>query len=104
MLAVIETGSKQYTVKKGDELVVEKLDVEEGAEIRLDRVLLVEDGKKVLVGKPVVKKAKVTARLVAHQKGPKLIIFKYKRRKKYRRKIGHRQKYSRLRIEKIEMV
>lgn len=104
MLAVIETGSKQYTVKKGDELVVEKLDVEEGAKIELDRVLLVEDGKKIMVGRPVVKKARVTVRLVAQQKGPKLIIFKYKRRKKYRRKIGHRQKYSMIKIEKIEML
>lgn len=103
MLAVIETGSKQYTVKEGDELLVEKLDAKEGSKIKLDRVLLVEDGKKILVGQPIVKKVKVTAVLVAQEKGPKLIIFKYKKRKKYRRKIGHRQRYSRIKIEKIEL-
>lgn len=103
MLAVIETGNKQYTVKEGDELLVEKLQVKEGAKIKLDRVLLIEDGNKILVGQPLVKKAKVTAQLVAQEKGPKLIIFKYKRRKKYRRKIGHRQKYSKIKIEKIEV-
>lgn len=103
MLAVIETGNKQYTVKEGDELLVEKLQAEEGAKIKLDRVLLIEDGNKILVGQPLVKNAKVTAQLVAQEKGPKLIIFKYKRRKKYRRKIGHRQKYSKIKIEKIEV-
>lgn len=103
MLAVIETGNRQYTVKQGDELLVEKLDAKQGTKIKLDRVLLVEDGKKTLIGQPVVKNAKVSAKLVAQEKGPKLVIFKYKRRKKYRRKIGHRQQYSRIKIEKIEL-
>lgn len=103
MHAVIETGSKQYLVKEGDEILAEKLSVETGQELELDKVLLIFDGERVLVGQPFVSKAKVSATLVAQEKGPKLIIFKYRRREQYKRKIGHRQLYSRIKIEKIEV-
>lgn len=100
MQAVIETGNKQYLVKEGDEILVEKLD---GEDITLDRVLLIVDGDKILVGTPTVENAKVKAKIVAQEKGPKKIIFKYRRREQYRRKIGYRHKFSRIRIEKIEV-
>jgi len=103
MIAVIESGSKQYTVNEGDELLVEKLEGKEGAKVKIDKVLLVANEKKISIGQPVVKSGKVTAKLIAQVKGPKLVIFKYKKRKKYRRKIGHRQQYSKIKIEKIEM-
>ncbi len=103
MLAVIESGSKQYLVNEGDELLVEKLQGKEGGKVKVDRVLLVIDGKEVSVGQPEVKKAKITAKLLTQEKGPKITVFKFKRRKKMRRKIGHRQQMSRLQIEKIEL-
>ena len=103
MFAVIESGNKQYMVKEGDELLVEKLNGKEGSKVKVDKVLLVEDGKKSLIGQPIVKKAKVTASMIGQEKGDKKIIFKYKKRKDYRRKIGHRQQYSRIKIEKIEI-
>lgn len=103
MQAVVETGGKQYIVKKGDEILIEKIDKKDGSKINLEQVLLVIDGKKVLVGRPTVKKAKVTAKVMNLEKGDKKIIFKYKRRKQYKRKIGHRQKYTRIKIEKIEV-
>lgn len=100
MQVVIETGNKQYLVKEGDEILVEKLD---GGDITIDRVLLIVDGDKILVGRPTVEKAKVIAKLVAQEKGPKKIIFKYRRREQYKRKIGYRHRYSRIRIEKISL-
>lgn len=103
MQVVIETGSKQYLVSKGDEILVEKLDVEEGKEISLDRVLLSLDGENIVVGKPILDGAKVIATLVKQEKGPKRIIFKYRRREQYKRKVGHRQQFSRIKIEKIEV-
>lgn len=103
MLAVIKTGGKQYTVKEGDELLVEKISAKDGTKVKLDGVLLISNEKTVTIGQPLVKKGKVNAKLLSQEKGPKLIIFKYKRRKKYRRKIGHRQQYSRIKIEKIEV-
>ena len=103
MQAVVETGGKQYVVQKGDEILVEKLTGKEGSQITLSRVLLIVDGKKVSVGKPTVAKAKVKAKLLGEEKGDKKVIFKFKRRKGYRRKIGHRQKYTKIKIEKIEV-
>ena len=103
MQAVIETGGKQYLVQKGDEILVEKLTGKEGAQITISRVLLIIDGKKVSLGKPTVAKARVKAKLMGEEKGEKKIIFKHKRRKGYRRKIGHRQKYTKIKIEKIEV-
>lgn len=98
--AVIRTGGKQYLVKEGETLNVELLDVEEGKPAEFD-VLLVADGDKVEVGTPLVSKAKVSATVLGEDKGDKLIVFKYKKRKNYRVKTGHRQHYTQVKIEKI---
>lgn len=103
MYAVIETGGKQYKVEKGTTVQVERLDAEPGKELTLDRVLLVADGEKVEVGAPVVKGAKVQAKVVGHGRGKKLVVFKYKAKSHYRRKTGHRQGYTTLRIEDITL-
>ncbi len=100
MFAVIETGSKQYMVKVGDRIRVEKLPYDVGSNIELDRVLLV-GGEGVKVGSPVVEGAKVIAKVVAHGRGKKIIGMKFKRRKNYRRKWGHRQWYTELEIVDI---
>ena len=101
MYAVIATGGKQYRVEQGETIEVEKLGVEPGASIEFGEVLLVADGEQVTVGAPHVSGAKVTAEVVDEKKGPKLIIYKYRRRKGYRRKTGHRQTYTRLKITGI---
>jgi len=102
MYAVIETGGKQYTVRKGDTLRVEKLDGEAGENLAIDRVLMVNDGSDVKVGDPVVSGSKVTATIRSHGRGEKLRIFKKKRRKGYRKRQGHRQSYTELEITGIE--
>jgi len=99
--AVVETGGKQYRVTVGQTIEVEKLPFAVGEKVELDRVLLVADGDEVKVGQPTVKGAKILATVVEHGKGKKIIIFKYKPKERYRRKKGHRQAYTRLRIEKI---
>jgi large subunit ribosomal protein L21 len=101
MFAVIKTGGKQYTVHVNDVLWVEKLDAEPGATISLDEVLMVSDGKTVSVGKPLVTGATVQATVVEQMRDRKVIIFKKKRRHNYRRKKGHRQHLTVLKIEKI---
>lgn len=101
MYAVIETGGKQYKVEKGATIQVEKLDVEPGKDLTLDRVLLVAEGDTVTVGSPTVKGAKVQATVVGHGRGKKLVVFKYRAKSHYRRKTGHRQAYTTLRIEDI---
>ena len=104
MIAVIKTGGKQYLVQPGDKIKVEKLDTEEGKEITFPEVLLYDkdsDGKNVEVGMPVLKDVKVTAKVLSHGKGKKLIIFKYKSKKRYKRKIGHRQQFTEVEILKI---
>ncbi len=101
MYAVVETGGKQYRVTVGQTIEVEKLPFAVGEKVELDRVLLVADGDEVKVGQPTVKGAKILATVVEHGKGKKIIIFKYKPKERYRRKKGHRQAYTRLRIEKI---
>lgn len=98
MLAVIKTGGKQYIVSPGDKIKVEKLETEEGKEVTFSDVLLCDKDGKVEVGTPVVKGAKVTAKVVKHGKGVKLIIFKYKPKKRYKRKIGHRQQFTEVEI------
>ena len=85
MYAVVKTGGKQYKVTEGDVLVVEKLDAEVGSEVALD-VLMLVDGENVVIGKPVVADAKVKAKVVEHGKGDKIIVFKYKPKKNYRKK------------------
>jgi len=101
MHAVIETGGKQYRVAEGDVLRVEKLAAEAGSKIDFDRVLLVSDGEKVSVGTPYVKGGKVTAEVTEQGRGEKIDVIKFKRRKKYRRKQGHRQDYTELKVTKI---
>jgi large subunit ribosomal protein L21 len=84
-------------------IVVERLPADVGQQVELDEVLLVADGEQVEVGQPVVKGAKVVATVVAQEKGPKVRIFKYHPRKRYRRRAGHRQRYTRLRVDEIVM-
>lgn len=103
MFAVIETGGKQYRVQKGDLIDVERLEgvSEDAPAVSFDRVLMV-GGDEVRVGAPALDGAKVTGTLLREVRGPKVIVFKFKRRKQYRRKTGHRQNYHRVRIEAIE--
>lgn len=101
MYAVVETGGKQYKVTEGDVIFVEKLDVEEGAEVTLDKVLMAGEGDAVKVGTPVVEGATVTAKVVKNGKSKKVVVFKMKRKKNYRRKKGHRQPYTKLEIKAV---
>ena len=101
MYAVIETGGKQYRVQEGDVITVEKLNVAAGDDITFDKVLLLNDGEKVQVGAPIVKAAKVFGTVVENGKGQKVIIFKYKAKKDYRKKQGHRQPYTMIKIESL---
>ena len=91
MFAVIKTGGKQYKVAKDDVIEVEKIDLEAGKSVELGEVLMLSDGGKVDVGAPFLAGAKVSADVVEHTRGDKIIVFKKKRRKNYRRKKGHRQ-------------
>ncbi len=101
MYAVIKTGGKQYRVSKDDVLQIERLEGDAGAKIEFTDVLMVGDGSSVKVGAPIVSGAKVTAELVEQTRGPKLIAFKKRRRKNSRRKTGHRQDLSKVRITGI---
>ncbi len=97
MFAVIETGGKQYIVKEGDVIRVEKLDAQPKSEISFDKVLMVGDK----VGNPYVENAKVEAKVIRTAKAKKIIVFKFKRRKGYKRKKGHRQYFTEVKITKI---
>ena len=101
MFAVIKTGGKQYLVSPGDKIKVEKLSAEENKEVVFDQVLLVEKGKSVEIGNPLVKDAKVKARVLKQDKAKKIIVFKYKAKKRYQKKMGHRQPYTEVEILKI---
>ena len=101
MYAVIATGGKQYRVEEGDCLRVERLDAEEGAEIELDRVLLVGDGDEVTIGRPFVESGRVAATVRSHGRSKKVMVVKFKRRKNYLRRRGHRQGYTELEIKSI---
>ena len=101
MYAVIETGGKQYRVQEGDVITIEKLNVSAGDDITFDRVLLLNDGQTVQVGAPIVEAAKVFGSVVENGKGEKVIIFKYKAKKDYRKKQGHRQPYTMVKIESL---
>ena len=101
MFAVIKTGGKQYVVKEGDILQIEKLGLEAGRKILLDRVLLIEDGGKTLIGTPVLENAVIRAEILKNLKGEKVLVFKKKRRKQFRRTRGHRQSLTEIRIERI---
>ncbi len=101
MYAVIEVGAKQYTVKKGDLIDVEKQVAKADGEVTLDKVLMVVKDADVQLGQPYVKNATVTASVIDHLKGPKCISFKYRRRKSSHSTKGHRQQLTRLRIQEI---
>ncbi len=103
MYAIVETGSKQYKVQKGDVLDVERLDIEPGKEIKLDRVLFCSKGKSYEIGMPYIKNAKVVCEVVSQPRGEKLFAFKYRRRKNSRKKIGHRQELTRLKVKELEI-
>ena len=102
MYAVVNTGGKQYKVQEGDLLRVEKLPGEIGAEIAFDQVLLYSDGEKLTIGQPTVENVSVNGHIVEQAKSKKIIVFKYKRRKRYRRKQGHRQLYTTIKIDSIK--
>jgi large subunit ribosomal protein L21 len=99
--AIIETGGKQYRVKEGDHITVERLATDAGEEINLDRILMIGGGGSTKIGTPIVDGASVTARIDEHVRGEKLVIFKYKAKKRYRRRTGHRQELTRLTITGI---
>lgn len=104
MLAVIKTGGKQYIVTPGQKLKVEKLEGEAGTEIKFPEILLIEtDAKKVEIGQPVVANATVSAKIVSQTKGPKVIAYKYKAKKRYHLKKGHRQQLTEVEIIGIEI-
>jgi large subunit ribosomal protein L21 len=105
MYAVIKTGGKQYRVQKGDKLFVEKLPGDVGDAVSFDQVLMVgvgADEGAIKLGKPLVAGAKVEAKILEHGRGEKVIIFKFRRRKNYRRKTGHRQSFTTLQITDIK--
>jgi large subunit ribosomal protein L21 len=101
MFAVVETGGKQYKVSPGQTVAVEKLPAEPGETVELGRVLLISTDDQTFVGTPNVEDAKIVARVADLQRGPKIIVFRYKSKSRYRRKTGHRQDYSLLTIEDI---
>jgi large subunit ribosomal protein L21 len=98
---VIQSGGKQYTVRPGDTLTVEKLDGDAGSSVELTDVLMVADGDAVTVGTPTVSGARVVAEIVEHGKGKKVVVFKYKPKIRYRKRTGHRQQFTRLAVKEI---
>jgi len=102
MYAIVETGGKQYRVSPGDVIRVEKLAAGEGEVMELDKVLLIADEQGVKVGNPYLEGAKVTVKVQGHGRAKKIIVFKYKPKKNYRRKYGHRQPYTEVVVEKIQ--
>ncbi|WP_077368068.1 50S ribosomal protein L21 [Anaerosalibacter sp. Marseille-P3206] len=101
MYAVIETGGKQYRVQEGDTIFVEKLNHSEGEKVAFDKVLFVSKENDVVVGKPYVEGAKVEGTVLEQGKGKKVVVFRYKSKKDYRKKQGHRQPYTKVKVEKI---
>ncbi len=101
MKAVIVTGGKQYTVAEGDVLFIEKLEAEAESTVKFDQVLAVLDGENSKIGAPVVEGAAVEAKVVKNGKGKKITVFKYKAKKNEKKKIGHRQPYTKVEITKI---
>jgi large subunit ribosomal protein L21 len=101
MFAVMTTGGKQYRVEAGTELFIERVAADAGASITFDRVLLLGDGDDVTVGAPTVEGATITGTVLGEALGPKLIVFKFKQKVKYRRRAGHRQHLTRVRIDEI---
>ena len=104
MYAIIKTGGKQYPVREGDVLRVEKIAAEPGSKVSMKEVLFYRDDEKTLVGKPVVDNVTLEATVIRHGKEKKIKIFTYKRRKRYERRKGHRQQFTEIKIEKIMVV
>ncbi len=102
MYAIFETGGKQYKASKGDVVHVEKLDAQEGKSVSFD-ALVVADGDDIQIGTPTVKGAKVKAKVVEHGKDKKVVVFKYKPKRKYRKKQGHRQPFTKIKITSIDL-
>jgi len=102
MYAVIQSGGKQYKVNEGDILKVEKLSGEAGDKLSLDQVLIISDGEMLKVGSPLVAGAKVMVEVIEQGRGKKITVYKYKKRKNYRRKQGHRQAFTKIKVDKIE--
>jgi len=100
--AIIEHGGKQYRAVEGESLDVDLMTEAPGKKVTLDSVLLFADGEDIEIGTPILKNTKVKAEVVKHGKGPKIVVFKYRPRQRYRVKSGHRQKYTQLLIEAIE--
>jgi large subunit ribosomal protein L21 len=101
MYAIIKTGGKQYKVSEGDVIKVEKLDANIDEIVEINDVLAISNGTELTVGKPVVEGAKVQLKVLEHDKAKKIIVFKYKPKKNYRRKTGHRQPFTKVVVEKI---
>jgi len=101
--AIFETGGKQYRVKEGDEIYIEKLDAEEDSKVKFDKVLAILSDDSQSIGAPYIKGATVTAKVVKNGKAKKIIVYKMKRRKGYHRNQGHRQPYTKVMIEKISV-
>ena len=102
MYAIIKTGGKQYTVRENDVLEIEKLDVAAGEQVALDSVLFVSADSGAVIGTPTIEGAKVTAKVLRHELGKKIVGFTYKAKKNVRGRYGHRQPHTRIQIEKIE--
>ena len=101
MYAIVEIAGQQFKVAKDQKVYVHRLKEAEGSKITFDKVMLVEDGKNVTIGAPAIEGAAVTAKILGHLKGDKVIVFKKKRRKGYKKKNGHRQSFTKLKIEAI---
>ena len=101
MYAIVEIAGQQFKVEKDQQIFVHRLDAEEGTKVDFEKVLLVDNEGKVNVGAPAVKGAKVTAKVVSHVKGDKVLVFKKKRRKGYQKLNGHRQSFTQIKIESI---
>jgi large subunit ribosomal protein L21 len=101
MYAVVATGGKQYKVREGQILRVEKIQGDIGSSVTFDKVLMTSDGEVVNIGQPVLENAEVNGHIIEQGKAKKIIVFKYKRRKRYRRKQGHRQQYTAVKIDRI---
>lgn len=101
MYAVVKSGARQYRAEVGNTLLVERVPAQVGQQLELNQVLLVADGEEVRIGQPTVERAKVLATVLSQEKGPKIRVFKYRPKERYRRRAGHRQNYTRLRVDEI---
>lgn len=101
--AIVESGGKQYKAVEGSAIEVDLLPVDEGAQLALEHVLMVVDGENISIGTPMIEKASVKVTVAEHTKGPKLVVFKYRPKKRIRVKTGHRQKFTRLMVDSILM-